>query len=359
MKRGTSVLHGLLLFITAALLAVCPETVRAEEIPSAENTDGGSVSLNLVHYQAQSLTLSLDTPHLAFQDVTLDCTDAATGEPVSISLLADPGTSDYTLYDLETPLEELSGTLNISMITEPGYELDLDQTVFRIDGQTYTNGSTAVLHSSSASVTSSVTCSEMTLPEAPAEPETPVQPEHPAEPETPADPQTPSQPETPAEPETPVQPQTPVQEETTQTAHNSTSGTAAAVSETQSQTVSSGNPVAAEILETVPVAEAQTAAAQPQQQTAPDSNSAAASVSSAETAETIRETAGQKPEQNVAVTAETTSETSELHLADITRRLNLVLAVLLLIVLILLLTKLILTLKREKRHHRYRHYRFR
>lgn len=340
MKRGTSVLHGLLLFITAALLAVCPETVRAEEIPSAENTDGGSVSLNLVHYQAQSLTLSLDTPHLAFQDVTLDCTDAATGEPVSISLLADPGTSDYTLYDLETPLEELSGTLNISMITEPGYELDLDQTVFRIDGQTYTNGSTAVLHSSSASVTSSVTCSEMTLPEAPAEPETPVQPE------------------TPAEPETPVQPQTPVQEETTQTAHNSTSGTAAAVSETQSQTVSSGNPVAAEILETVPVAEAQTAAAQ-QQQTAPDSNSAAASVSSAETAETIRETAGQKPEQNAAVTAETTSETSELHLADITRRLNLVLAVLLLIVLILLLTKLILTLKREKRHHRYRHYRFR
>lgn len=329
MKRGTSVLHGLLLFITAALLAVCPETVRAEEIPSAENTDGGSVSLNLVHYQAQSLTLSLDTPHLAFQDVTLDCTDAATGEPVSISLLADPGTSDYTLYDLETPLEELSGTLNISMITEPGYELDLDQTVFRIDGQTYTNGSTAVLHSSSASVTSSVTCSEMTLPEAPAEPETPVQP------------------------------QTPVQEETTQTAHNSTSGTAAAVSETQSQTVSSGNPVAAEILETVPVAEAQTAAAQPQQQTAPDSNSTAASVSSAETAETIRETAGQKPEQNAAVTAETTSEPSELHLADITRRLNLVLAVLLLIVLILLLTKLILTLKREKRHHRYRHYRFR
>lgn len=350
MKRGNLVLHSLLLFITATLLAVCPETVRAEEIPSAENTDGGSVSLNLVHYQAQSLTLSLDTPHLAFQDVTLDCTDAATGEPVSISLLADPGTSDYTLYDLETPLEELSGTLNISMITEPGYELDLDQTVFRIDGQTYTNGSTAVLHSSSASVTSSVTCSEMTLPEAPVEPETPVQPETPAESETPAEPQTPSQPETPAEPETPVQPQTPVQEETTQTAHNSTSGTAAAVSETQSQTVSSGNPVAAEILETVPVAEAQTA---------PDSNSTAASVSSAETAETIRETAGQKPEQNAAVTSETTSETSELHLADITRRLNLVLAVLLLIVLILLLTKLILTLKREKRHHRYRHYRFR
>lgn len=351
MKRGNLVLHSLLLFITATLLAVCPETVRAEEIPSAENTDGGSVSLNLIHYQAQSLTLSLDTPHLAFQDVTLNCTDAATGEPVSISILADPGTSSYTLYDLETPLEELSGTLNISMITEPGYELNLDQAVFRIDGQTYTNGSTAVLHNSSTSVASSVTCSEMALPETPAEPETPVQPETPAEPESPAEPQAPT--ETPANPEVPAQSQTPVQEETTQATHTTGSGNTTTASETQSQTVSSGNPVAAEILETVPVAEAQTAAAQPQQQTAPDSNSAAASVSSAETAETIRETAGQKPEQNAAVTSETISETSELHLADITRRLNLVLAVLLLVVLILLLTKLILTLKREKRHHRY------
>lgn len=355
MKRGNLVLHSLLLFITATLLAVCPETVRAEEIPSAENTDGGSVSLNLIHYQAQSLTLSLDTPHLAFQDVTLNCTDAATGEPISISILADPGTSSYTLYDLETPLEELSGTLNISMITEPGYELDLDQTVFRIDGQTYTNGSTAVLHSSSASVTSSVTCSEVTLPEAPVEPETPVQPETPAEPESPAEPQAPT--ETPANPEVPAQSQTPVQEETTQATHTSSSGNTTTASETQSQTVSSGNSVAAEILETVPVAETQTADAQ--QQTTPGSNPGTASVSSATAAETIHEAVGQKPQQNASVTAETTSETSELHLADITRRLNLVLAVLLLVVLILLLTKLILTLKREKRHHRYRHYRFR
>lgn len=149
---------------------------------------------DLVHYQAQSLTLQLNSDHLAYQDVTLDCVDSETGKPVTISLLAAPGSQEYTLYDLDAPVEELTGTLNISMITEPGYELDLDAAVFTINGQTYSNGSSAVITAPSASVGSSIVCRE-------AAAEFPEEPEAPAEPEVPTQPQAPETAETPSEPE--------------------------------------------------------------------------------------------------------------------------------------------------------------
>ena len=183
MKRGSRFFFSILFLFAVSAMTAGPRAVYAEETPSGENTDGGSISLNIVHHQAQSLTLQLNTDHLAHQDVTLNCVDSTTGEPMTISLLASPGSSEYTLYDLEVPVEELTGTLSISMITEPGYELDLADTSFTIDGKTYSDGETVTIHSSSSSVSSSVTCQEMATQETPAEPETPVEPETPAEPE--------------------------------------------------------------------------------------------------------------------------------------------------------------------------------
>ena len=52
-------------------------------------------------------------------------------------------------------------------------------------------------------------------------------------------------------------------------------------------------------------------------------------------------------------TAETTEQTSRIHMSEIVRKVNLVLAVLILIVLILLLAKLILTLIRESKSRRF------
>ena len=160
MKRSRQIFLSVLTVLVVCLYAAAPRAVYAEETPSGDNTDGGSISLDLVHYQAQSLTLQLNSDHLAYQDVTLDCVDSETGKPVTISLLAAPGSQEYTLYDLDTPVEELTGTLNISMITEPGYELDLDAVVFTINGQTYSSGSSAVITASSASVGSSIVCRE-------------------------------------------------------------------------------------------------------------------------------------------------------------------------------------------------------
>ena len=158
MKRSRQIFLSVLTVLAVCLYAAAPQAVYAEETPSGDNTDGGSISLDLVHYQAQSLTLQLNSDHLAYQDVTLDCVDSETGKPVTISLLAAPGSQEYTLYDLDAPVEELTGTLNISMITEPGYELDLDAAVFTINGQTYSNGSSAVITAPSASVGSSIVC---------------------------------------------------------------------------------------------------------------------------------------------------------------------------------------------------------
>ena len=119
MKRSRQIFLSVLTVLAVCLYAAAPQAVYAEETPSGDNTDGGSISLDLVHYQAQSLTLQLNSDHLAYQDVTLDCVDSETGKPVTISLLAAPGSQEYTLYDLDAPVEELTGTLNISMSLLP------------------------------------------------------------------------------------------------------------------------------------------------------------------------------------------------------------------------------------------------
>ena len=55
----------------------------------------------------------------------------------------------------------------------------------------------------------------------------------------------------------------------------------------------------------------------------------------------------------VSPAVETTEQTSRIHMSEIVRKVNLVLAVLILIVLILLLAKLILTLIRESKSRRF------
>lgn len=362
MKRSNRFLTGILFLFAAAFVAVSPDKILAEETPSAENTDGGSISLNIVHHQASSLILSLDSAHLAFQDVTLNYTDSETNEPLCVSLLADPGTSTYTLYEFDAPVEELAGTLNISMITEPGYSLNLDETAFVIGGQTYGNGSTAVIDTPSASVSSSVSCAEMNVSETPSEPETPAVPESPAQPESPAVPESPVQPESPAVPESPAQPESPAapespaQPESPAVPESPAQPESPAVPESPVLSETSGqkdpaqeSPAAApapEILSTVPIRESVS-----------DSVNTALPGSSAD--RTARETEGQTESAASSGPSESfLPHESRMSVSDITRRLNLVLAVLALIVLILLLTKLVLTLQREKKHRNYHRYRF-
>ncbi len=366
MKRGNRFLFSILFMFAVSAITAGPRAVYAEETPSGENTDGGSISLNLVHHQAQSLTLQLNTDHLAHQDVTLNCMDATTGEPLSISLLASPGSSEYTLYDLETPVEELTGTLSISMITEPGYKLNLADTSFTIDGQTYSDGETVTIHSSRSSVSSSVTCQEMTVPETPVEPETPAEPEAPVEPETPAEPEAPAEPETPAEPEAPAEPETPVQPETpAQPAKPVESETSTVPEDTVTETFpaseTSGLPTEAledrgiqapEPLTTTPITENQTAAVPNIETAVPNAGNHAAE--SYPAGNGLAEGASKPAGSVLAPAAETTEQTSRIHVSEIVRKVNLVLAVLSLIVLILLLTKLILTLIRESKSRRFR-----
>lgn len=366
MKRGNRFLFSILFMFAVSAITAGPRAVYAEETPSGENTDGGSISLNLVHHQAQSLTLQLNTDHLAHQDVTLNCMDATTGEPLSISLLASPGSSEYTLYDLETPVEELTGTLSISMITEPGYKLNLADTSFTIDGQTYSDGETVTIHSSRSSVSSSVTCQEMTVPETPMEPETPAEPEAPVEPETPAEPEIPAEPETPAEPEAPAEPETPVQPETpaqpaTPVESETSTVPEGTVTETFPASETSGLPTEAledrgiqapEPLTTTPITENQTAAVPNIETAVPNAGNHAAE--SYPAGNGLAEGASKPAGSVLAPAAETTKQTSRIHVSEIVRKVNLVLAVLSLIVLILLLTKLILTLIRERKSRRFR-----
>lgn len=210
MIRKKSILsYAFTVFMTMTLFAF-PQMAFATETPSKDNTDGGSVSLHLVHHQAQSLKLELDTENLAFQDVTLTCIDPVTGEPLCISLLAEPGSSAYTLYDLEVP-EDIDGTLKISMITQPGYALNTSDISFTINGQAYTDGATVVIDTPTASVGSVIPCLQMTPPSTPQTPDT-TTPGTAVQPDTPtAD--VPAVPETPTAdvpvPEAPTAPQTP------------------------------------------------------------------------------------------------------------------------------------------------------
>lgn len=333
MKRSRQFFFLFLLIFTVCTYTTAGRTIDAAETPSGDNTDGGSISLDIVHHQALSLTLQLNNDHLAYQDVTLDCEDAATGKPITISLLAAPGTSEYTLYDLENPVEKLTGTLNISMITEPGYRLNLENTLFTVNGQTYGSGSVAIIDTPSASVNSAVSCQEQetNIPETPAGLEPPAQPQNPTSSVSPAEAESSAQvqnfnttPESaiPAQAEPDTIPQTAV-----------SSGTAAEISQTEPRETT-----APELLMTTPIENSAVVSA-----AVPADDFPAAGVPDT--------TAAPVPS---AVT-HTTPETTSAHNSDIKDRILLTAQLFFLVFVILIFIKLGLILKRESRKRQYGH----
>ncbi len=388
MKRSHRFFLSILMAFAIGICTAAPLTAHAEETPSGENTDGGSISLELIHRQAQSLTLQLNSEHLAYQDVTLDCTDSATGKPVTISLLAAPGTSEYTLYDLETPAEEVTGTLNISMITDAGYQLDTGSMSFSINGQTYASGSVAVIETPNCSVSSSISCREMA-----AEPETPPQPEDP-EPETPEQTDPPTETETPGqtdpstetetpgqtdpstETETPGQTNPSTETETPGQTHPSAESESPLETYPSTESVSPGQDLtapSAEILTTTPITqnadETNVGVPGPSANEGLTKSPAAGASINETTSGTADKTAAAEAAADQTAGTESSlgntmlspeRHTSEaftgIRISEIVRNVNLVLAALILIVLILLLIKLVLTLKREMRSRRFRRF---
>ena len=97
----------------------------SETVPSAENTDAGEITIHFTHYDAQDLEFYLNTDQaaLAFTDATLTFQDSTMDAPVTMSYLSDDGS--YVLYQNSEPVEEVNGTFSVSMVTEPGYTLDM------------------------------------------------------------------------------------------------------------------------------------------------------------------------------------------------------------------------------------------
>ncbi|MGN0315992.1 MAG: hypothetical protein ACI4EG_14545 [Fusicatenibacter sp.] len=142
-------------------------TIRAEQTGNAQNTDGGEITIHFTHYNARELTfdLGIDNGELSYTDAVLTYQDSSMDEPISLSLLSSDGS--YTLYDLPEPVEELQGTFSVSMVTKPGYSLDLSQTSWNVNGQPVSDGGYVTITSSAASMSSTVFCE--TIPEQPAE----------------------------------------------------------------------------------------------------------------------------------------------------------------------------------------------
>lgn len=195
--------------LAAGFLFSAPYQAAAETLPSAENTDAGEITIHFTHYDAQDLEFYLNTDQaaLAFTDATLTFQDSTMDAPVTMSYLSDDGS--YVLYQNSEPVEEVNGTFSVSMVTEPGYTLDMDQISFYVNGQAVSNGGSVVITDSSAAMTSLVYCTA--IPETPAadpEPSLPEEPSAPEVPEEPAapEPSVPEQPSAPAETPTVVQP---------------------------------------------------------------------------------------------------------------------------------------------------------
>ena len=205
---------GMAGLLAAGLFFSAPYSAAAETVPSAENTDAGEITIHFTHYDAQDLEFYLNTDQaaLAFTDATLTFQDSTMDAPVTMSYLSDDGS--YVLYQNSEPVEEVNGTFSVSMVTEPGYTLDMDQISFYVNGQAVSNGGSVVITDSSAAMTSLVYCTA--IPETPAadpEPSLPEEPSAPEVPEEPAppEPSVPEQPSTPAETPTVVQPSVPEQ----------------------------------------------------------------------------------------------------------------------------------------------------
>ena len=173
---------GMAGLLAAGLFFSAPYSAAAETVPSAENTDAGEITIHFTHYDAQDLEFYLNTDQaaLAFTDAALTFQDSTMDAPVTMSYLSDDGS--YVLYQNSEPVEEVNGTFSVSMVTEPGYTLDMDQISFYVNGQAVSNGGSVVITDSSAAMTSLVYCTA--IPETPAadpEPSLPEEPSAPAE----------------------------------------------------------------------------------------------------------------------------------------------------------------------------------
>ena len=193
---------GMAGLLAAGLFFSAPYSAAAETVPSAENTDAGEITIHFTHYDAQDLEFYLNTDQaaLAFTDATLTFQDSTMDAPVTMSYLSDDGS--YVLYQNSEPVEEVNGTFSVSMVTEPGYTLDMDQISFYVNGQAVSNGGSVVITDSSAAMTSLVYCTA--IPETPATDPEPSLPEEPSAPEVPEEPAAP-------EPSVPEQPSAPAE----------------------------------------------------------------------------------------------------------------------------------------------------
>ena len=149
---------GMAGLLAAGLFFSAPYSAAAETVPSAENTDAGEITIHFTHYDAQDLEFYLNTDQaaLAFTDAALTFQDSTMDAPVTMSYLSDDGS--YVLYQNSEPVEEVNGTFSVSMVTEPGYTLDMDQISFYVNGQAVSNGGSVVITDSSAAMTSLVYC---------------------------------------------------------------------------------------------------------------------------------------------------------------------------------------------------------
>ena len=193
---------GMAGLLAAGLFFSAPYSAAAETVPSAENTDAGEITIHFTHYDAQDLEFYLNTDQaaLAFTDAALTFQDSTMDAPVTMSYLSDDGS--YVLYQNSEPVEEVNGTFSVSMVTEPGYTLDMDQISFYVNGQAVSNGGSVVITDSSAAMTSLVYCTA--IPETPATDPEPSLPEEPSAPEVPEEPAAP-------EPSVPEQPSAPAE----------------------------------------------------------------------------------------------------------------------------------------------------
>ena len=237
MKKHTGNLilrFGMAGLLAAGLFFSAPYSAAAETVPSAENTDAGEITIHFTHYDAQDLEFYLNTDQaaLAFTDAALTFQDSTMDAPVTMSYLSDDGS--YVLYQNSEPVEEVNGTFSVSMVTEPGYTLDMDQISFYVNGQAVSNGGSVVITDSSAAMTSLVYCTA--IPETPA---------------TDPEPSLPEEPSAPAETPTVVQPsasEQPAQE-------NILPETAAPASKTAPEQVPASEPIAAEPIASAVVTE--------------------------------------------------------------------------------------------------------
>lgn len=225
---------GMAGLLAAGLFFSAPYSAAAETVPSAENTDAGEITIHFTHYDAQDLEFYLNTDQaaLAFTDAALTFQDSTMDAPVTMSYLSDDGS--YVLYQNSEPVEEVNGTFSVSMVTEPGYTLDMDQISFYVNGQAVSNGGSVVITDSSAAMTSLVYCTA--IPETPA---------------TDPEPSLPEEPSAPAETPTVVQPsasEQPAQE-------NILPETAAPASKTAPEQVPASEPIAAEPIASAVVTE--------------------------------------------------------------------------------------------------------